>query len=341
MLLHMTTRVFRLGVALGLVAAVLIMPAAPGNAAAPHVDFTLFALPPALTLGAAHSGLVKAIVHANNTTATHVQVTLTTSQNVTLTFTSAGCPTPAVQATLGPNQPLICRLPNVNTNSTASVVVQFQSPESAAKTCPTVTNATVPCLAIGSTLTFAEGNGTNGNDTITRSSDIELVTSTNAGGSAGDCFPLGVNATIGTTASASVVQATQAQVKDAAADRCTPAAVGAKSIPPNAALHLNQAWFVEFPTLAGNGLTTATLSVFNPPGGVNQNNFALMRFATDIYGSTTFNAGLFQTVQSCVNGALPPNADSCILAVSSLPGSQGGFSISLLLLPSGDASFGG
>src|SRR5438105_12003133 len=119
MLLHMTTRAFRLGVALGLVAAVLIMPAAPGNAAAPHVDFTLFALPPALTLGAAHSGLVKAIVHANNTTATHVQVTVNASQAVTLTFISPqpGCPSLAVQPTLGPalNQTLICSLPNINT----------------------------------------------------------------------------------------------------------------------------------------------------------------------------------------------------------------------------------
>src|SRR5947209_16942983 len=157
MLLHMTTRLFRLGVALGLVAAVLIMPAAPGNAAAPHVDFTLFALPPALTLGAAHSGLVKAIVHANNTTATHVQVTVTASQDVTLIFTSAGCPTLAVQSTLGPNQPLICSLPNVNTNSTASVVLQFQSPASAAPNpaCITAPNPSVSCLTIGSTLTYA------------------------------------------------------------------------------------------------------------------------------------------------------------------------------------------
>jgi hypothetical protein len=248
-----------------------------------------------------------------------------------------------VQPTLGPNQPLICSLPNLNTNSTTSVVLQFQSPASAAKTCLTATNASVPCLTINATLMFAEGNGGT-NDTLPRSSDIELVGSTNAGGSAGDCFNLGPTDTtsVGTTASAAVVQATQASVKRAAgAQPCTPAAVGAKPIPPNAALHLNQAWFVELPTLAGNGLTTATLSIFNPPTGVNQNNFALVRFNTDVYGSLPFNSGAFQTVPQCVNGALPTGADSCILSVTSLPGSQGGFSMSILMLPSGDASFGG
>jgi hypothetical protein len=346
MLLHITSRVFRLGAALGLVTAVLIAPAAPGNAAAPHVDFTLFALPPALTLGAAHSGLVKAIVHANNTTATHVQVTVTASQPVTLTFTSPqpGCPTPTVQPTLGPTQPLICNLPNINTNSTASVVIQFQSPASAEPTtppCNTATSVNVPCMRVSSTLMFAEGNGGT-NDTLPRSSDIELVGSTNAGGSAGDCFSLGPNDTrlIGTTASATVAQATQASVRRAAGNQpCSPAAVGAKSIAA-AGLHLNQAWFVELPTLAA-GTTTATLSVFNPPSGVNQSTFTLVRFNTDVYGSVPFNSGAFQTVPQCVNGTLPPNADSCILSVTSLPGSQGGFSISLLVRPSGDASFGG
>src|SRR5215207_6800478 len=201
-------RALRVSIVLAALVGLVAVPATPGLAGSGKATLSASLLPSPLTLNNGSTdlgkhGLVKAIFVTGTSAATRPVLTVAMSQAVffrAVTPTLHGC-APLDQFTTT----LTCSLDNVPGNTTVVRFIQFQSPDVA--TC-----AASPCtLTATATLTYAEGNGNQGgptNDTLSRTSSIELVAPADKATADGGCkttFP----ATLGTSASLTANQAAQ------------------------------------------------------------------------------------------------------------------------------------
>jgi hypothetical protein len=268
--------------------------AGTGKAASTNTCALVGGAPNCLTVGVfpgqlspTGKGLIVAkFVNQGSATATHAAIKLTLPNNVIAVSVS---PSALCSA---PGSTITCSFGNVPGFGTAKVSVAF--------TTNAVAGSTLP--GISATVTYAEGNGSNGNDSFTASGNgISIVDGTSQ---AGDC-----TTTLGTNLDTSLSgQRTQINSLSSLLDfPCTPIAGGVQSNNGNlncgAAKCTSPVSYVIVPT---TGTATLTIPVSVLANGMNASKFTLYWF------SETGTTGIPLKKCSDTQGLATPGTDTCI-----------------------------
>jgi hypothetical protein len=276
------------------VAAVLGV-AGTGKAASTNTCALVGGTPNCLTVGVfpgqlspTGKGLIVAkFVNQGSATATHTAIKVTLPSNV-----SAVSVNPSALCS-APGSTITCSFGSVPGFGTAKVSIAFTTTADAGSTLP----------GISATVTYAEGNGSNGNDSFTASGNvISIVDGTTQ---AGDCTTtLGTN--LDTTLSGQRTQINS--LSSLLADfPCTPIAGGVQSNNGNlncgAAKCTSPVSYVIVPT---TGTATLTIPVSVLANGMNASKFTLYWF------SETGTTGIPLKKCSDTQGLATPGTDTCI-----------------------------
>ena len=283
------------------VAAVLGI-AGTGKAASTNTCALVGGTPNCLTVGVfpgqlspTGKGLIVAkFVNQGNATATHtaIKVTLPNNVNAVSVSPSALCSAPGSTIT--------CSFGSVPGFGTAKVSVAFTTTAGAGST----------LAGISATVTYAEGNGSNGNDSFTASGNgISIVDGTSQ---AGDC-----TTTLGTNLDTSLSgQRTQINtLSSLLADfPCTPIAGGVQ--PNNPSLNCGAAKCtspVSYVIVPTTGTATLTIPVSVLANGMNASKFTLYWFSeTGTTGIPLMKCSDTQALPPAGTPKATPGTDTCI-----------------------------
>jgi hypothetical protein len=229
--------------------------------------------------------IVAKFENKGSATATHTTITVNLPSNVAAGSTPCAVSSPPTGGTA-----VTCSVGNIAGFGTAKVAVQF------------TTSATTSLAGISATVSYAEGNGSNGNDTFTaQGNSISIVDGT---ANAGDC----TDTTGGTLDTHLGLQTTSIDSLPAISGLpCTPIAGGVVQNPGNlncgAARCTSSVSYVIVPT---TGTATLLIPLSSLPNGTTDKKFVLYWFP-----ETGAPPGIALTL--CPTPAAPtPGTDTCI-----------------------------